>query len=94
MLKIKYLNIGEDKNEVYYLGYNLKLSPCEYKMIVSIAEHERVSIDQLVADLGLSCDQKGNVPVHICSINRKAEIIGGRKLILCESSEYSFNEYM
>ena len=94
MLKIKYLSIGENKNEVYYLGYNLKLSPCEYRLIASIAERERISIDNLAADLGLSCDQKGNVPVHICSINRKAEIIGGRKLILCENSEYRFNEYM
>ena len=93
-MKIRYLTIGEDKNNVYYLGYNLKLSPCEYRILALIGEYGRVPVDDLAAKLGLPCEKKGNVSVHICSINRKAKIIGGRKLVLCENSEYYFNEYM
>ena len=93
-MKIKYLTIGEDKNDVYLLGYKLKLSPSEYKLLSLIGEHGRVSIERLTEELALPQGKKGNVPVHICSINRKAEIIGGRRLVLCENSEYYFNEYM
>ena len=94
MIKINHLMIGDDKSDVRLLGYRLKVSECEYKLLVCIAERGTVSIDELSLLLGFDREKRGNVAVHICSINRKAEVIGGRKLVLCENSEYHFNEYM
>ena len=94
MIKVKYLVVGENKDDVYFLGYKLKLSPSEYKLILAIAERGCAHIELLAAALELDIEKRGNVAVHICSVNRKAEIIGGRKLILCKNSEYYFNELM
>jgi hypothetical protein len=94
VLKRYRLQIGDNKNEVYLLGYRLSVTPCEYKLLLAIAREKRVGIESLTKEIGLAPDKKGNVAVHICSLNRKAQVIGDRKLILCESSEYFFNENM
>ena len=90
----KHLIIGDNRNEVFYIGYRLKTTPCEYKILVAIANRGRCDIGELASEIGFDHAKRGNVAVHICSINRKAEIIGDRKLILCRGSEYYFNEYM
>ena len=94
MIKVKRLIIGDDKNDVRFLGYKLKVSECEYKLLFALGMSQRKSIESLSAVLAKPPEKRGNVAVHICSINRKAEIIGGRKLVLCENSEYYFNEHM
>ena len=94
MIKRFHLRVGESRNEVYYLGYRLKLTPSEYKLLFAIADSTRLNTEELSSVLGLSSRQKGNVAVHICSLNRKAHIIGQRKLVLCENSEYYLNENM
>ena len=94
MEKIKFLTVGDDKDDVWFLGYRLKLTPSEYKLLSALSRERHATAERLAAELGLSCDKKGNVAVHICSINRKAELIGERKLILFEDSEYRFNDNM
>ena len=89
-----HLFIGDNRNEVFYLGYRLKTTPSEYKLLAVIADKGRCSTGELASELGFDISKKGNVAVHICSINRKAEIIGDRKLILCQGSDYYFNENM
>lgn len=94
MIKRYRLLIGDSKSEVFLLGYRLGVTPCEYKLLLALAEAERTHIETLAGTLGLDTDKKGNVAVHICSLNRKADVIGGRRLILCENSEYFFNKHM
>lgn len=89
-----HLFIGDNRKEVFYIGYRLKTTPCEYKILSTIADKGRSGIDELASAIGFNYAKRGNVAVHICSINRKAEIIGNRKLILCQGSEYYFNENM
>lgn len=94
MIKRFHLRVGDNKDEVYYLGYRLKLTPSEYKLLFTLADRTRLKIEELSDVLGLSPNQKSNVAVHICAINRKAHAVGERKLILCENSEYYLNENM
>ena len=94
MENIKHLSIGDDRNDVYYLGYNLKLTPSEYKIVLAIAKGVSVSADALLEEIGVASCKKGNVSVHICSINRKARLIGERQLIIFENSKYRFNDNM
>ena len=88
------LKIGDNRAEVYYIGYRLKTTPCEYKILVALSENERCTSEFLASVLGFDNSKRGNVAVHVCSLNRKSEFIGGRRLILCEGSEYYFNERM
>lgn len=88
------LSIGNSKDEVYYIGYRLKVTPCEYKLLAALAKRERCSSEELAREIGFDAKRRGNVAVHICAINRKAEIIGGRRLVLSDGSIYYFNERM
>ena len=90
----KHLTVGDNRSEVFYLGYRLKVTPSEYKILTVLDRSDRCSTNELTELLGFDATKKGNVAVHICSINRKAVSIGERKLILCQGSEYFFNEYM
>lgn len=94
MIRRYRLLVGDNKNEVYLLGYKLSVTPCEYKLLCALLSDERVRIEMLAEILGFTPGKKGNVSVHICSLNRKADVIGGRKLILCDNSEYYLNPHM
>ena len=80
-------------SEVYLIGYKLKLSPTERKILSKIAENDGASIEELLPLLsdGVS---RGNIAVHINSINKKADGISARKLILFEDGRYVINPYM
>ena len=90
-LTVNFLNITD--NEVYLIGYKLKLSPTERAILESIAKSGSASIEDLLPLLsdGVS---RGNIAVHINSINKKAENISGRKLILFDNGKYILNPYM
>ena len=89
----KHFFVGESAKDVILLGYRLKLTPAEYKIITLIAENERLGTDELCLALGENIT-KGNVAVHICSINKKAAQISSRKLIEFKCKCYYFNEFM
>lgn len=88
---VNYLSITED--EAYLIGYKLKLSPTERSILLEISEKGEASIDTLIPILpdGVS---RGNIAVHINSINKKADGISARKLILFEDGRYVINPYM
>ena len=90
-MNVNFLSI--DNDEVYLIGFKLKLSPTERKILSEIASRNEASIDELLYLLsdGVS---RGNIAVHINSINKKAENISGRKLILFEDGKYVINPYM
>jgi hypothetical protein len=90
-MNVNYLNITKD--ETFLIGYKLKLSPTERTLLLEIAEKEGASIDELFLLLS-SGVSRGNVAVHINSINKKASAISGRKLVLFENDRYILIPYM
>lgn len=90
-MNVNYLNITKD--EAYLIGYKLKLSPTERAILFEIANNNGATIDDLLHLLadGVS---RGNIAVHINSINKKAERVSGRKLVLFQDDRYVLNPYM
>ena len=90
-MKIRFLELCP--NKIFLLGYELKISPSEEKLLRAIAEGGKSDIDTLSALLrdGVS---RGNVAVHINGINKKAALISGRKLVIHRNSRYIINPYM
>lgn len=91
MINVNFLRI--DESDVYLIGYKLKLSPTEKTILESIAKNDGASIEDLLPLLsdGVS---RGNIAVHINSINKKADGISARKLVLFEDGRYIINPYM
>lgn len=93
LIECGHLLIDRDCGKAYLLGYDMKLTPNEYTILVSIVKEGSLSEGELSELLGKS--GKGNrVSVHICSINRKAKNIGGRYLVIHDDDGYSINELM
>ena len=90
-MKVGFLNITGD--EVYLIGYGLKLSPTERAILYEIADKGSASIDELLPLLS-SGVSRGNIAVHINSINKKADRVSGRRLVLFENDKYILNPYM
>lgn len=90
-MTVNYLNITKD--ESYLIGYKLKLTPTERAILFEIAVKSSATIDELLSLLsdGVS---RGNIAVHINSINKKANAVSGRKLVLFENNSYILNPYM
>ena len=78
-----YLSICEELREIRYLGYALKLTPNEYEVVRAViankdgADKKRIA-EELPEEL---CFSDNCISVHICAINKKACLMGGRKLI-------------
>lgn len=74
------------------LGFPLKLSHTEQKLLMAICERD-ATIEELST---LLCEgvSRQNVAVHINSINRKAELISGRRLVIFTNECYTLNPYM
>ena len=90
-MNVNYLNIT--KNEAYLIGYKLKLTPTERSILFEIADKKGASIDELLSLLSEGVS-RGNIAVHINSINKKADSISGRRLVLFENNKYILNPYM
>ena len=90
-MTVNYLNIT--KEEAYLIGYKLKLSPTERAILFEIANKKSASIEELLPILsdGVS---RGNIAVHINSINKKADSISDRRLVLFENDKYIINPNM
>lgn len=90
-MNVEFLNING--KEVYLIGYPLKLSPTERRLLYAIADSKGKTVDELLSLLadGVS---RGNVAVHINSINKKAIAVSNRRLILFQDEKYVINEFM
>ena len=90
-INFNFLNIID--KDVYLIGYKLKLSPTERTLLCEIALKKGASIEELHHLLTEGVNP-GNIAVHINSINKKANNISGRKLVLFENGKYIINPYM
>lgn len=86
----RFLSINDDR--VLLLGSPLKLSPTEQRLLSAICESD-TTIEELSLLLNGGVSRQ-NVAVHISSINRKAELISGRKLVIFAGERYTLNPYM
>ena len=93
-VEIRRLNIDEAGGDAYLLGYPMRLTPTELRILREIMCAESIDAEELAHLCGLAERTRGNLSVHICAINRKAEIIGKRKLILFHGHKYWLNEFM
>ncbi len=91
-LREKYPYIGIEERDVRYLGYSLGLTPREYRILRALLEAEgsllRCEICRLAGTDGELKEK--SVAVHICAINKKAAIIGGRRLVECSKRDGYF----
>lgn len=81
-----------DGERVVLVGYPLKLSPTERRLLGAICRKD-TAIDELSLLLNEGVSRQ-NVAVHISSINRKAEAVSGRKLVIFSSGTYTINPFM
>lgn len=89
-MQIRFLVI--DENGAQLLGCPLKLTPTEHKLLYALCQKD-MTVDEL-SSLLFKDVSRGNVAVHINSINRKSEAIGGRKLVLFLKDGYTVNRLM
>ena len=82
-----------DKDGIYLLGYPLRLTPTETKLLTFITERGEASA-QLLCSLLNEGVSRQNVAVHISAINRKAQSISGRKLVCFKNNLYGINPCM
>lgn len=92
-MQIRFLVIDECGERDMLLGFPLHLTPTEHRLILEIATRKRAEPD-LLQKLLFEGVSRSNLAVHISSINRKAERISSRKLIVFEKNAYSINENM
>ncbi len=90
-MKIRFLELCPER--IFLLGYELKLSPSEDKLLRAIAQGQKSDIDSLSLLLRDGVG-RGNIAVHINSINKKAAKISERKLVIHKDSRYIINPYM
>ena len=90
-MRFRFLELCHDK--IFLLGYELKLSPTEERLLRAVAYGGKSDIDTLCLILRDGVG-RGNVAVHINGINKKAAKISGRKLIIHKDSRYILNPYM
>ncbi len=85
-------------DKIIYLGYPLRLTPSERALLAFLVKNREydVSARQLTdACLGDIHLHVSNVSKHISAINRKAELIGGRKMIISPlRGHYRINKYI
>ena len=84
--------------EIVFLGYKLNLTPAERSILAFLVsrENEGVSYDEIgEACLGDIHAKHATVSKHISTINKKAQNIGGRKMIVSLTDKhYSINKYV
>lgn len=84
--------------EIVFLGYELNLTPTERSILAFLVsrENEGVPYDEIgEACLGDIHAKPATVSKHISSINKKAQNIGGRKMIVSLTDKhYSINKYI
>ncbi len=90
---------------VIYLGYPLRLSPGETRLLLCLLretllirrvspELDTVEVATTTLQAAVDCSPE-QIKVQVSRINRKAEAIGGRRLILGRSHRgYAFHPYM
>ena len=81
--RLPFLEIIEERREVRYLGYIMKLTAGEYRVLKAIFNaRECLDVERIrhlvSAEARMSAS---SIPVHVTAINKKSVKMGGRKLI-------------
>lgn len=83
---------------VTFLGYSLNLTPTERSILAFLVSRvgENVTFDEIgEVCLGDIHSKSATVSKHISSINKKAQCIGGRNMIVSPASRcYAINKYI
>jgi len=90
------LDFDRKENKVYYIGYDMKLTRAEYEILAYLDENDEASVEELASRLSWNREiGLGNVAVHVCNINKKAKIIGGRNIIESDYGKgYKIGEFI
>ena len=88
-----FLVIDNREKDAWLLGYPMRLSPTELKIMNLIYDKRTATTNSMFAALSPDVT-KSSIPVHINSINKKAMYIGGRKILIFRTGHYRFNSYM
>lgn len=83
--------ISSDRNDTRLLGYSLALTPTEHRLLALLLSYpEKIFSTSDISSL-IYLKNEASVPVHVCAVNKKAERISGRPLIL---SKYDMGYYI
>ena len=93
VIQEQFLRYDPQRHQFFLLGYPLKLSPTEEAMMAVLLQDGWCRPEELVGVYQQKPTTSG-VPVHIHSINRKAEAISGRKLIRFSHDSYYITRKM
>ena len=76
-----YLRIDAKKKKIRFMGYELKLTRSEYSVFIAVLGSEYVSNNDIIRAVGDDVSSTLSIPVHICSINRKAKELCGCEIV-------------
>ena len=79
------LKISPSETKANLLGYPVRLTKSEHKILLLLSsDPERIFSGESISRLAFPFHDisKNQLAVHICNINKKAEAISGRKLII------------
>lgn len=95
----RHLSLEGDKYSASLLGYKLPLTKTEYRILLFLCQNTDEAISENII-LGYCFSEsyrmtETNVRTHVSSINKKAGLISGRRLILSHRGKgYILNEFM
>ena len=89
-----YNHLTIEDGRVIFLGYELRLTPNERKILSAVANGGATSTELLASITHLRRVGLSNVAAHISAINKKAKEIGSRRLIVNKKGKYILNEFM
>ncbi|MBQ3000014.1 MAG: hypothetical protein IJD64_06095 [Clostridia bacterium] len=78
----------ENKQEFLLLGYPLHLSPDEAELVHTLQGKRSL------ASKSIPNTSANALAVRVCSINKKAIRVSGRRLIIFENGAYRLNPYL
>lgn len=95
----RHLKLGQNRHSSRYLNLPLHISPAEYRILLFLCSQgeKTVSVDSILGHCFAESYRMvdTNIRSHISSINQKARLIGGRRLILAVRGEgYRLNKFM
>ena len=76
-----YLKIDRENKKVRFMGYEMKLTKSEYAVFMALFDGEYVNKNDIINAVGDDAQAVSGIPVHICSINRKAKEICGSEIV-------------
>lgn len=90
---VRFLRGDDETGQIHLLGFPLTLSARERTILFSLLRKHPLSSAELRRIASPSMTKNG-LSVHVHNINKKAQAISGRKLILSADGVYDLNPTM